>query len=433
MKKTEKRVAIIGGGICGLLLAYFLSRKNFRVYVFEKSNKLGGLLKTINIEDVPVECYYHHLFLGDNEVLDLIKDLNIQDKLKWYQSKTSLYNNHFYSFSTPLDFLKIPLFSFPAKIRLALAYFYLKKTKNHEKLTKVTARSWIKKWIGNEAWEKLWGPLFIGKFGKFADKIPMSWFWSRVFIRSNSRKRSKEILGYLDGSFKLLIDKLKQEMIKNNGKIKLKSAVISIKPTERGKFEVKTKKINEIYDLVINTIAPSEFAKLVPFEEKYKKRLGSSGYLGVICCLLVCHRKQTNFYWNNILDKKIPFEGIIEHTNLVSSKNYKGNHLIYLVHYCNTQSFHFKLSESKVYKVYLSHLKKIFPQIESEIKKWFIFKEPFAQPIIINCKNKLTFKTPIPKLFHLNMAHIFPFDRGINQNVKYTKKLAKMIIENNFE
>ncbi len=31
------------------------------------------------------------------------------------------------------------------------------------------------------------------------------------------------------------------------------------------------------------------------------------------------------------------------------------------------------------------------------------------------------------------MAHIFPFDRGINQNVKYTKKLAKMIIENNFE
>jgi len=42
---TDKKIAVIGGGVSGLSLAYFLARLGHLPTVFEKSSELGGLLK----------------------------------------------------------------------------------------------------------------------------------------------------------------------------------------------------------------------------------------------------------------------------------------------------------------------------------------------------------------------------------------------------
>lgn len=44
IEKKDDRVAVVGGGPAGLICAYFLSRKGYRVTVFEASGKLGGAL-----------------------------------------------------------------------------------------------------------------------------------------------------------------------------------------------------------------------------------------------------------------------------------------------------------------------------------------------------------------------------------------------------
>ena len=47
----------------------------------------------------------------------------------------------------------------------------------------VTAREWIRKRMGNAAWDVVWGPLLRAKFGERADEISMVWLWSKFTLR----------------------------------------------------------------------------------------------------------------------------------------------------------------------------------------------------------------------------------------------------------
>jgi protoporphyrinogen/coproporphyrinogen III oxidase len=49
-------VIIIGGGISGLATAYFLGKRGIRSTIIEKSNRLGGLIKTDSIEGCQLEA-----------------------------------------------------------------------------------------------------------------------------------------------------------------------------------------------------------------------------------------------------------------------------------------------------------------------------------------------------------------------------------------
>ena len=55
---------VVGGGISGLLVAYELVKKGEEVIVIEKEKKIGGLLATDTISQIPIEKFYHHIFRG---------------------------------------------------------------------------------------------------------------------------------------------------------------------------------------------------------------------------------------------------------------------------------------------------------------------------------------------------------------------------------
>ena len=46
-----KKVAIIGGGITGCVAALYLTKQKCNIYVYEKSNLLGGILKDFSIDN----------------------------------------------------------------------------------------------------------------------------------------------------------------------------------------------------------------------------------------------------------------------------------------------------------------------------------------------------------------------------------------------
>lgn len=188
-----KRVAILGGGYTGLIAALRLSQAGYSVTIFEKSGNVGGLASGFKIENAPLEKAYHHLFKTDKYIINLVNELNIEDKLIWHDSSTAIfYNNNLYPFEGALDLLRFKPLSFLNRLRAGLVILYLQKTTKWQKLQSISAYKWMLKYSGKQVTEVIWEPLLKGKFNKFYDQISMAWLWARINTRAQSRVSGKE-------------------------------------------------------------------------------------------------------------------------------------------------------------------------------------------------------------------------------------------------
>ncbi|HEX8575647.1 MAG TPA: FAD-dependent oxidoreductase [Flavobacterium sp.] len=92
------RVAVIGAGPAGITAAYELTKKNIQVDVYESSDKVGGLAKTIDLWNQKVDLGPHRFFSNDNRVnklwLEVAKsDYEMVDRLTriYYKRKFFFY------------------------------------------------------------------------------------------------------------------------------------------------------------------------------------------------------------------------------------------------------------------------------------------------------------------------------------------------------
>jgi protoporphyrinogen oxidase len=81
---VKRRVAVVGGGLGGLCAALDLSSQGCEVSLYEKYPALGGLAAAFDIAGTKLERFYHHIFSTDLDILALIDELGLQDKLEWH-------------------------------------------------------------------------------------------------------------------------------------------------------------------------------------------------------------------------------------------------------------------------------------------------------------------------------------------------------------
>ena len=73
-----KKILIIGGGFTGLTVAWKLAGdKNFSLTLVESAGQLGGLAAGFPLGGAFLEKTYHHLFLTDTAILDLVRELGL--------------------------------------------------------------------------------------------------------------------------------------------------------------------------------------------------------------------------------------------------------------------------------------------------------------------------------------------------------------------
>lgn len=411
----KKKIAIIGGGITGLSLAYFLSNKKFEVTVFEKDKGFGGLLSSIeNIKDFDIEKFYHHIFPFDKEFLNLAGELGIASDIKWYKSSNSVFvNSRFYSFSNILDYIKFPGLNLLQKFRL-LVGGYIFSRKKLKDIESKKAFLEIKKYMGNASWDKLWKPLFEKKFGKDYKNILASWFWWRMNVKLGQKR--KEILGYPKNGFGNFLNRLKSSIVKNGGQV-IKEFDVQRVAKNKNSYSINEDK----FDKVLFTIPNVEINKI------YKNaNLEEHKYKAAINIVLVLNEKQTNWYWNNILDKSIPFVGVIEHTNLVNDGYYKNKSIIYLTQYIDSKDAILSETDDQIYKEYEKYFANVCIN-KKDIENYFVSKSIYAQPVLVNKPANVGYKQIDKNSYAISMEYIYPEDRGINQAIKYAKKLADKI------
>ena len=138
------KIAVIGCGISGMTLAKRLRDAGHTVEIFEKESAPGGIARGFKAEGWTdsVEFFYHHWFQKDNDLLGLIAELGLSDRVQFRTPKTVMYHKgKFYPFDTIPAAIAYPGLGYGIhKLRFGLAGIYLRMTKNWQELEKVTAR-----------------------------------------------------------------------------------------------------------------------------------------------------------------------------------------------------------------------------------------------------------------------------------------------------
>jgi protoporphyrinogen oxidase len=417
------KIAVIGAGFTGLAVAYELSKKGHKVTVFEKEMAPGGL--AIGFSNPgwrwKLEKHYHHFFESDWEIRNLAKEVG--HKIIFRRPITSIFiDGKVQQLDSALNLLKFESLSIIDRIKVGMVLFYLKVTPFWKPLEGVTAQRFLIGLMGKKAWQVLWQPLFVKKFGRYADKIPASWFWARIKKRSAS-------LGYPDGGFQALAESIQKATELSGGEFKFGVGVDEIS-SKGGGISLKISGKNKDFDRVVCTLPTPLFLKITRgLPNGYKSRLKPLNGLGAVNLVLALKKRflPGREYWLNINQKGFPFLAVVEHTNLISSKNYAGEHIIYVGNYLESTHEYFGYDSGRLIEEFFPYLKKINPKFnKSLIIKSFAFKAPFAQPVVPLNYSKIlpSITTPISGLFLANIQQVYPWDRGTNYAVELGKKVA---------
>jgi len=448
---SKESIAIIGGGMMGIISAIQLAKSDrFHVTLYEKEGYLGGLSSSYQWRDIIWDRFYHVILSTDIPLLEFIADLNLQQQIFWQETKTGFYSlDKLVPFSSTLDFIKFPFLSFPQKCRMVLGILYSSRIKNPDKLDKIYVRQWLTKVFGRRVYEQIWDPLLRSKLGNARERTSAAFIWATITrlygARSSGQKREK--MGHVHGGyFRILeaaekrLSELGVKVVKNAPVEKLELLSGSSMHRESGRHGSDKKQItlstsygSSKFDKVLFTIPCQEVIRIIGNieDDPYWRQLNQIEYLGIICVLLVLSRKLSPYYVINLLDKDLPFTGIIEATNVVSSKSFNGKHLVYLPKYMPSDDPINKLDDEQIMKLFVKNLKKVFPDLkDEEILHSQVFREKYVQPLqeLGYLSRNIGIKTPRQGVYIANTSMINNSTLNNNAVVKLAIEASETIL-----
>ncbi len=430
------RVAVVGAGVAGLSAAYDLLNAGHQVTVFEASSYTGGLAAGFQDEiwDWPLERYYHHLFRSDQEIIGLVQELGMADKLFWPRPITSLfYQDQIVPFDSPKAWISFPGFNLIDIARFGMVSAYLRFSKPWRSLERETADNWLRRWYGDKIYEMIWRPLLIGKFGPYYKDANMAWMWARLKVRSPR-------LGYFQGGFQYFVDTLTVAVKERGGRILLNCPIHSIDSLENGQISLGVKDGDRTdYDSCLVTTSPSLFGKMAPtLPDAYLNQLVSLKSMGaVVLVLALKHQLLNATYWLNLPadspDKAvndIPFLALVEHTNYIDKRYYGGDHVIYCGDYVIPDHVYLNMSQQELEDIFIGVLPRFNQEFQPGwVRKSWLFRTRYAQPVpeVNHSVNIPPIHTPLSNLFFASMSQVYPWDRGTNYAVEIGRKSAREI------
>ena len=428
-------IGVIGGGFAGLTAALRLAQAGHRVTLWEKG-RFGGQAATFEVAGSRLEIFYHHLFQSDTSIVALAEELGVGDKLLWLPSNVGYFvDGKIYPLNGAVDLLRLGCVPLVDRVRIGVVTAYLQRVRNWHKYERITAHQWLSRALGKRAYDKTLGAQLRAKFGSYYDKIPMVWFWGKIWLRTTSRRSplDQEKLGYFDGSFQVIVDAMVDACEKAGVEMR-REGLQSMATDARGRWTVATESgpPSAPFDALVATVPSNVFLRIAPgLPDTYVEKLNALEYEAAVVALLELDRPLSSMYWLNVADADLPFTGIIEHTNFIDPAKYQGRRFVYLSKYMEPDHPYFEMDADAIIAEYIPHLVKVNPEFDrSWIKNSWVFRERAAQPIIpMRYSERIPdHRTPLKNLYLANTTQIYPEDRGTNYSVRLGNDIAKLVI-----
>jgi protoporphyrinogen oxidase len=428
--------AIIGGGMLGMTLALRLVQQGQKVTIYESSEKAGGLTSAWMMDDIVWDRFYHVILMSDINTRKILKEIGLENEINWVETKTGFYSEgKLYSMSNLIEYFKFPPINLIDKFRLGLTIFVASRIKDWKAMENMLVEDWLKKWSGENVFEKIWLPLLKAKLGENYKTTSASFIWSTI-QRMYAARRSglkKEMFGYVNGGYENINGRFVDHLVKAGVKFKYNSMVTKISKNPTGLIEIEIKNGElSVYDKVISTLPSNISAKIAPdISEIEKQKHNSIKYLGVICTSVLLKNKLSDFYVTNITDKNTPFTGVIEMTALIDPKEINDLHLIYLPKYVNSDDPLLDIPEEKLSLSFLNDFLKMYPSVNNSNVMFFGVSKArnvFSLPTLNYSDNLPGIKTSIENYFIINSAQIINGTLNVNETIQIAEtKLSEIL------
>ncbi len=327
-----KKNVIIGGGITGLSVAWNLSEKNYEVIVIESDKSIGGLAKSVKIENYFFDIGPHSFVAEDKEVFKKVMDLFEEEPSEIPNVKRSvklLFKDKYVDY--PLSAKSILQMGFLPPILCSLSFaksyidtfistLFIKKKENQN----LTVKQWAVNNFGNY--------LYINFFKPYTEqfwKIKTSELSHRVipsgkkldFARTLKHLLTNKYLElskiepgklslvqreslpsyYPKKGFGEIANRISEQIKKNGGKIYTSLEADEIILNSNNTFNIKAKDKNFLGNFAISTIPLNKvITKIKPLDEqeiiKSAKKLE---YLSLVLLYLIIKKKKCS--WLSIL------------------------------------------------------------------------------------------------------------------------------------
>lgn len=404
------RVGIIGGGLMGLATARRLVLKGCDVTVLERATQLGGLATHHDYGAFIWDRFYHVIAPTDRHLVDFLGEIGLADSVQWRRARTGFYiDQRFHSLSSSWEFLQFPAVSLFGKLRLALTIIGGARLKDWRRLEDIPATVWLRRWSGEETFERVWKPLLLAKLGENYKRVSAVFIWSYIKRIYGARDvaAGREMLGYVSGGYKAVFDRLRASIEGFNGRIETGVEVSRITAAGDGGIHVQTDRERLRFDKVIFT-GPVGILKQVS-DPNLLRVNGHDDveYLGVICGVVVSRQPLVPFYTLNIADESTPFTGIIGMSSVVDAAETAGLYLTYLPKYVDSSDPMLRWPEEKLRALFVKGLGQMFGDLDRlQIQSVYINRAARVQPLqVLNYSNKVPdVQTRHPDFYALNTA-----------------------------
>ena len=449
------RIAVVGAGVCGLTAAHRLTRAGHAVDVYERWPGLGGQAATLDVGDGHrLERYYHHLFTSDTHIADLFAELGMPDAIEWRPSSVAFFaRGALHPFVTPLDLLRFGPLSPPARVRMGAAVLALQRfAGDRAPYERITARAWIERRMGRQAWDEVWGPLLRGKFGERADDIAMVWLWSKLRLRRSvtrrgrapgaarlparrrgrrcsARSRARSTAGggrVLTDTPAARIERAGARPARDRRRARLvPGRARPARVRARRRCGLRPRARHRPERRLRPAARPRRWPPRWGRTTSRARRRSSTSPRSACCSSSTAGSARTTGPTSPTA--RCPFVGLIEHTNFVAPARYGGRRFLYVANYLPHGHELLGLDAGALLDRYADGLRAVNPAFSRDwVRHAWRFAEPAAQPIVtVGYAARIPpLQTPAAGLALANTTQVYPEDRGTNYAVRLGAEAA---------